>query len=430
MINQEEIDVLQTIYAHDLSISNTNPRWYGVMVATGDQHQCENVEQQYIHVLFHVPSGYPSVPVEVRVVTPVLITNSKTSNSSNIIDNEISVKEELEVILNLKAQEMANNEEFAMYEIAELARNWLWDNQRLSNISLNINHDWWVGELLDRILNWQTNSYSPSKIMELQFHMELQVIEGIQEICSVEVDIAKVRFFLMKNLWNVEKTIEVITKSINENNDETNTNIIHATTDDNDEKSCSICFDTFPTREIITFVICNHSVCNECFIQYLSLKISENHVFTIRCPGDVNCPHFVDPITIGRLLSPKLIYKYYSCLRESFNQLQKHTGITKKSQSAKKFSWCINPKCDYSLSQQNSDSIEIPSLLHCNGCTLTWCSSCEFMGGHWPSSCKDYENYLLTSHTVKPIKICKNEVSEIMTKPCPNCKILIAKDGG
>ncbi|CAG8830260.1 1963_t:CDS:1, partial [Gigaspora rosea] len=68
------------------------PRWYGVMVATGEPHQYENdnnVEQQYIHVLFHIPSGYPSIPIEIRVVTPILITNSKTSNSLNIIDNNI-----------------------------------------------------------------------------------------------------------------------------------------------------------------------------------------------------------------------------------------------------------------------------------------------------------------------------------------------------
>ncbi|CAG8532289.1 15794_t:CDS:1 [Gigaspora margarita] len=443
MINQEEIEVLQTIYNHDLTISNTSPRWYGVMVATGEPHQYENendnyVEQQYIHVLFHVPSGYPSIPVEIRVVTPVLITNSKTSKSLNIIDNDINIKEELEIILNLKAQEIANNEEFAMYEIVELARNWLWDNQRLSNTSLNFNHGWWVGELLNKIFNWQTNSYSPSKIMELQFRTELQVIEGIQGSCNVKVDIAKVRFFLMKNLWNVEKTIKAITKNIsdiNENNDNSNINIINLTIDNIDEKSCNICFDTFPSYEMITFVICNHCVCNECLIHYLSLKISENQVFTIGCPGDVNCPYFVDPITIGQLLSPKLVYKYYSCLRESFNQLQQHIEITKKStlisQSTKKFSWCINPKCNHSLSQQNVDIIETtPSLLHCNGCTSTWCSSCEIMGGHWPSSCKDYEAYLLTNHSVKPLKIIKTEVLNITTKPCPNCRILIDKNGG
>ncbi|CAG8448110.1 16867_t:CDS:1 [Cetraspora pellucida] len=403
------------------------------MVATGNSFQHENGEivEQYVHVLFHKPSEYPSVPVKVRIATPVLITNSKASNSSNV--NDGNIKEELEIILNLKAQEMANNEEFAIYEIAELARNWLWDNQRLSDTS-NVNHDWWVGELPDRIFNWQTNSYSPSKITELQFRVEFQVIESIQESCGIKVDIAKVRSFLMMNLWNVEKTIEAITKNINEKNYDANISIIHVDTDEVDEKSCNICLDTFLSCEMITFVICNHSVCNECLIQYLSLKISENQVFTIGCPGAINCPYFVDPITIGRLLSPKLGCKYYSCLRESFNQLQQHRGIIKKStsvsQSAKKFSWCINPKCDHSLSQRNADSIETPTILHCNGCTSTWCSSCDVIGGHWPSSCKDYETYLLTNHTIKPLKISKTQLLDIMTKPCPNCKILITKNGG
>ncbi|CAG8585022.1 14590_t:CDS:2 [Racocetra fulgida] len=231
-MTNEEIEVLQTIYTHDFTISNTNPRWYGVMVATGDSYQHENsesIEQQYVHVLFHEPPGYPSVPVEVRIATPVLITNSKASNYLNV--NDGNVKEELEIILNLKAQEMANNEEFAMYEIAELARNWLWDNQQLSN-TFNVSHDWWVGELPDRIFNWQTNSYSPSKITELQFRVELQVIEN----CNIKVDVAKVRSFLMMNLWNVEKTIEAITKNINENNHDANISITHVATDDVDEK--------------------------------------------------------------------------------------------------------------------------------------------------------------------------------------------------
>ncbi|CAG8526485.1 28524_t:CDS:2 [Racocetra persica] len=434
-MTNEEIEVLQTIYTHDFTISNTNPRWYGVMVATGDSYQHENdesIEQQYVHVLFHEPPGYPSVPVEVRIATPVLITNSKASNSLNV--NDGNVKEELEIILNLKAQEMANNEEFAMYEIAELARNWLWDNQQLSN-TFNVSHDWWVGELPDRIFNWQTNSYSPSKITELQFRVEFQVIENIQENCNIKVDVAKVRSFLMMNLWNVEKTIEAITKNINENNHDANISITHVATDDVDETSCNICLDTFLPCEMITFVTCNHRVCNECLIQYLSLKISENRVFTIECPGAINCPYFVDPITIGRLLSPKLVYKYYSCLRESFNQLQQHTEITKKStstsHSTKKFSWCINPKCNHSLSQHSADSIELPTILHCKGCTSTWCSSCDVMSGHWPSSCKDYETYLLTNHTIKSLKINKTQAfDDIMTKPCPKCKILISKNGG
>ncbi|CAG8584714.1 960_t:CDS:1, partial [Scutellospora calospora] len=429
MINEEEIEVLQTIYAHDFTISNTKPTWYGIMVATGDSHENdndENIEQQYIHVLFHLSPGYPSVPVEVRIVCPVLM---------KLIDSDDDIKEELEKALNLKAQEMANNEEFAIYEIAELARSWLWGNKRLLNTSININYGWWIGEWLDKIFNWQTNSYSPSKIMELQFRAELQVIENIQDNCGIKIDISKVRTFLRTNLWNAEKTIEAITKSIKENNnDDANVNIMHIITDDIDERSCCICFDTFSSCEITTFVKCNHSVCNECFIQYLLLKISENQVFTIGCPGAAKCPNFVDPITIGRLLSPKLVYKYYSCLRESFTQLQQHSEITKKStsatQSAKKFLWCINPKCNHSVTQQNSDNIETTSLLHCNGCTLVWCSSCDIIGGHWPSSCQDYETYLRTNHTVKPLKLNKSNITDISTKPCPKCKILIAKNGG
>lgn len=457
MENFEEINVLQSIYDNEFKISNTIPKWYGMMLSSENDDSYNNssnfneldngrsIEPQFIQILFNTPLGYPSIPLEIKLV--------------NLFSNDIDPDNycELERILKDRARELSSQEEPAMYEIIELARNWLWnyrpqqqqDNQQSSPPSSSSTQkknyspqkfsssNWWIGEWLDRLFDWQINSYSPSQIINIEFNSENQLIKNIEEECGVKAEIAKVRNYLRTNQWNVENSMQII-KDIKDIQKESKGNI------ENDKKRmCKICLDQ--CSEFTEFLPCDHIICENCLIQYLSIKISENQIFSINCPGGLRCQTLVDPLTIGRSLSVQLINKYYSCLHDSFIQLYQNTEIHKnKISTIKKFSWCINPRCNNSISfkvpSSSSCSSFAPStstlsttsssLLHCYGCKTTWCSSCEFIGGHWPASCLDHETYLRTNQTVKISKKTSSSLTEIFTKPCPKCRIPISKNGG
>ncbi|CAG8462498.1 15993_t:CDS:1 [Acaulospora colombiana] len=453
-MSHEEIEVLQTIYNNDFTTSNALPVWYGVMVSSNEGQFAESshsqrqanemsiVEPQYIQILFNIPLGYPSVPLEIIVVSPLLSIDQSSPNSSPAStddDNDPVVNDEncpihLEKILKDRAKELASLEEPAIFEIIELARGWLWNYQQKSS-SYQCQQpfsSYWIGEWPNILFDWQIASYSPSRIMGIQFETELKVIEHVEEETGVRIDISRVRDCLRMNLWDVTRTVRSVVKSVNENALE---NVKEVIEEDVAEKICAICFDTFPPEETTIFVPCGHSTCNDCLTQYLSLKISENQIFSMNCPGAIKCRTLVSPIILGRLLSKQLINKYYSCLGDSFNQLQQHPEIPKTNihkQSVKKFWWCINPKCNHSISVKLPSLQQNPSLLHCYGCSTTWCSSCELIGGHWPSTCTDHDLYLRTNHTVNlPSRLPQRKpYTDISTKPCPNCRIHISKNGG
>ncbi|CAG8494028.1 5654_t:CDS:10 [Diversispora eburnea] len=371
--------ILQSIYNNDFKISNTIPKWYGIMISSGNNddinndnkiNDINNNDPQFIQILFNIPLGYPSIPLEIKLIN--LFSNYINSNDFY----------ELENILKDRAKELSSQEEPAMYEIIELTH---------------------------KLFNWQINSYSPSRIINIQFNAENKLVENIEEECGIKMEIVKVRNYLRTNLWNIENSLYLIIKDIHEENienieniennenyenNENNENNLNLENNENNEKICKICLDK--CLKLTTFLPCNHIICDDCLIQYLSIKISENQIFLMNCPGGLKCRTLVDPNTIGRLLSIQLINKYYSCLHDSFIQLYKNPEIHKnKINTIKTFSWCINPRC------------------------------------HWPASCLDHETYLVTNHTVKiSNKKSKSTLLEIYTKPCPKCRILISKNGG
>ncbi|CAG8587761.1 968_t:CDS:2, partial [Ambispora leptoticha] len=371
-----------------------------------------------IQILFDIPIKYPKQPINLRVI-------------NSLYDNEKEITE-LQKQLEARAIELAEQEEFAMYEIAEFSRTWLWEHE---NNRKTFKREFWLGEWMSRALDWRIESYSPARITQVQFEAERKVVEKCDELIGIIVSVAQARSYLRSNLWNIEKSVDMLkedykkgkfqetTKMINDEIENFIDNFDENTTE-NPLKTCAICFDDFPTNETTIFAPCKHVVCNDCFIRYLTIKVSEKQVFEIYCPGESKCKVLVDPITIGWMLSNELIAKYYTWLRDSFIQLQQNS-------LSKKYLWCIDRKCKHAISHKapmNSNNYN-NGLLHCHGCNSTWCQTCERNGGHWPATCKDYQHYAQINHTVN-ISIPKSVPSDLSTKPCPKCGIPVAKNGG
>ena len=74
---------------------------------------------------------------------------------------------------------------------------------------------------------------------------------------------------------------------------------------------CEICDESFISNKENTIKECGHSFCNSCWYDYLSIKIEENKISSIKCL-DYNCPEKISDKFIINLLknNEKLIKKY------------------------------------------------------------------------------------------------------------------------
>ncbi|CAG8466927.1 1031_t:CDS:2 [Ambispora gerdemannii] len=429
-----EIQILKTIYNNDFTHSNTFPLRYAINIsgsAEGQQHEnsIDNANNQ-IQILFDIPIKYPKQPINLRVINPLYDTNKK----------EIIDVKELQTQLEAHARELAEQEEFAMYEVAEFSRTWLWEHENNHQSIKTLRGEFWLGEWMDRTLDWRIESYSPARIMQVQFEAERKVVEKSDELIGIIVSITQARKYLRSNLWDIEKSVDALKNDYKEGKFQETARIIadeienlnsmdnfNDNTAENSLKTCAICFDDYPKNETTVFAPCKHVVCNDCFIQYLTIKVSEKQVFEIYCPGESKCKVLVDPITIGWMLSNELTTKYHTWFRDSFIQLQQNS-------LNKKYLWCIDGKCNHAISHKismnSSSNNNSNGLLHCNGCDSTWCQTCEKNGGHWPATCKDYQHYARNNHTVVIAVPKIAPVESLSTKPCPNCKIMVSKNGG
>ena len=74
---------------------------------------------------------------------------------------------------------------------------------------------------------------------------------------------------------------------------------------------CKACLEMFCRNDKNTLKSCKHSFCNDCWYNYLSIKIQENKLASIKCL-DYECQEKPDDIFIFNILysNPKLIEKY------------------------------------------------------------------------------------------------------------------------
>lgn len=204
---EDELAVLRTIYDIDLSISNTFPARYGIVVSADPDTETSDwrisnawsSDASQLQVLFEPPTGYPADPIKVRVTS--LFAPPAVSEQL----------ESLEELLNERAHCLAEFEEIAMYEVAETARAWLWEKAKQADFC---EERPWSGVIVNEALDWDMQSISPSSIVTHQLKTERKVMLMVREECSTDITVAQARKALRNSLWDVREAVDGIKKDL------------------------------------------------------------------------------------------------------------------------------------------------------------------------------------------------------------------------
>lgn len=162
-----------------------------------------------------------------------------------------------------------------------------------------------------------------------------------------------------------------------------------------------------------TDVGCGHPLCRSCWLQYTKVKVCEGD-WQITCPQP-GCTVRVPDATLQKLLSAQLWDKLQN-LRDS-------ATVALDPQLC----YCPNPQCSKVL-RLNTVNSEVATC----SCGNSWCPSCR-APAHWPASCSErrvLDTELHASNTESLQLIEKHRTTERDIKQCPNCFLVIEKNGG
>jgi len=169
---------------------------------------------------------------------------------------------------------------------------------------------------------------------------------------------------------------------------------------------CTVCGDEVRASEC-TALMCNHRFCNDCWKQYLHLKINEGEVQKIYCPG-LNCSFMVPEETVKRLVDEPIYEKFIRFITKSF--VEDNAQV----------SWCPAPNCGNAITADMMTG----ATVQCT-CGYRFCFSCHNEAyaptfcdkvRSWQRKCMDESE---TGHWVSA-----------NTKECPKCSIAVEKNGG
>ncbi|XP_015908622.2 ankyrin repeat and IBR domain-containing protein 1 isoform X1 [Parasteatoda tepidariorum] len=204
-----------------------------------------------------------------------------------------------------------------------------------------------------------------------------------------------------------------------------------------EEIMCGICMKDMSTEETLQ-VPCLHQFCQECWKEYLTIKISDGDTQKILCPA-FECPFIVPVDVIEKIVSEEMIKRYSQFDIKAFVE----SNPTMK--------WCPYPACAMAVKLPETEKISEellaisfstpPSLSHSvdcgNGHYFCW----ECLGeAHAPCGCEKWKEWHNKIAEIKPQEL-KNTYVETEqaenslwlvtnSKPCPNCKCPIQRTEG
>jgi len=172
---------------------------------------------------------------------------------------------------------------------------------------------------------------------------------------------------------------------------------------------CPICFDSIAPGSGYIFQECQHQYCGECLGSYYQVLIMSNKVIDIKCPNP-NCEHLCTHGEIRFLLPEHLFNK--------FLDFSKIALINKDPEMR----WCPTPNCGNAVKRKKKGS----SKMECSACNFQFCFECGD-SYHEDVTCEQHQKMLDIEKKTDPrFKIWQMHHS----KPCPNCKAPIQKNGG
>eukprot|EP01114_Cavostelium_apophysatum_P022118 TRINITY_DN789_c0_g1_i3.p1 TRINITY_DN789_c0_g1~~TRINITY_DN789_c0_g1_i3.p1 ORF type:complete len:582 (-),score=159.50 TRINITY_DN789_c0_g1_i3:140-1885(-) len=251
---------------------------------------------------------------------------------------------------------------------------------------------------------------SPEDIISRQ-HRE---IRSVADLCNVSHSVAG--SLLRHFQWKKERLIaayfensEKVKKEagIQQNGKEDHASIeVSRSIQLSGEEMCSICADEVPADQC-TALTCQHRFCNDCWRNYLNIKIREGDV-KIKCP-QTKCNMSVDDATVKALTSPEVYDRFVRFITKSF--VEDSDGRVK---------WCPQPNCGNAIT---TDMIK-GTVVKCS-CGYRFCFSCH-REAHDPASCeqvKEWEKKCADDSETNHWKYAN-------CKDCPKCELSVEKNGG
>ena len=172
--------------------------------------------------------------------------------------------------------------------------------------------------------------------------------------------------------------------------------------------TCEICFNDL-SSDSLTGMECGHVFCQECWDEYLKMKIlEENTVQHIFCPS-MECDILVDDkFVLSIITDVDIRLRYSKLIADGFVQ------------SNRFMKWCPAPDCTNAIKVVYNDGRPVTCL-----CGFGFCFGCAKLP-HEPVKCDWLKKWL---------KKCEDESEtanwiSANTKNCPKCDIRIEKNGG
>ncbi|KAJ3707038.1 hypothetical protein LUZ61_010743 [Rhynchospora tenuis] len=193
----------------------------------------------------------------------------------------------------------------------------------------------------------------------------------------------------------------------------------------NNAHQCLICYNEFSGLEFIKLP-CQHFFCSKCMETYAQMLIKEGSVTKLSCPSS-KCEGHISPMLLKRLLDDQDYERWESLLLQ--RTLDTMSDVV----------YC--PRCQTAcLEDSNTKDAQ------CSECLFSFCTLCKEKR-HLGEKCMDIEAKLRalqersqSSHgkTKEQIRMELELINEAksmkevqrVSKPCPNCKIMISHTGG
>ncbi|XAR59593.1 hypothetical protein NMG60_11015481, partial [Bertholletia excelsa] len=127
---------------------------------------------------------------------------------------------------------------------------------------------------------------------------------------------------------------------------------------------CEICTETLSSNKRFTNNgLCFHPFCIDCAAKYIHVKVIEDRVADVKCPG-LDCEQVLDPLFCRSIVSPNLFVKWSDLLFE-----RAIVGFER--------CYCPNRRCSVLILNecgQNAKKSECPNCknLFCFACKIPW----------------------------------------------------------
>lgn len=210
---------------------------------------------------------------------------------------------------------------------------------------------------------------------------------------------------------------------------------------------CPSCLDYLPFHAMFGLV-CGHMLCKDCYSRYVDAEVSRSAgLASIACPSP-GCKYVVDQVSMAGLLSDTRWSQYINMTVSQF--VQANPAL----------SWCPSKKgCQHivqlgaldadgisavlagvhaeelRLGTQPIDFDKAPLVIQCK-CSYTYCNGCARIGGHFPASCSECDDWDKTHPGDAPLRdhdidnLLSEQFVRSHSRACPQCGAAISKNGG